>query len=39
MMAERGLSLAPSMILCWVQHYAPQFQKRWNRFARPVGGS
>ena len=22
-----------------MQHYAPQFQKRWNRFARPVGGS
>ena len=39
MMAERGLSLAPSTILRWVQHYAPQFQKRWNRFARPVGGS
>ncbi len=39
MMAERGLSLAPSTILRWVQHYAPEFQKRWNRFARPVGGS
>jgi transposase-like protein len=39
MMAERGLSLAPSTILRWVQHYAPQFQMRWNRFARPVGGS
>ena len=39
MMAERGVSLAPSTILRWVQHYAPEFEKRWNRFARPVGGS
>jgi transposase-like protein len=39
MMAERGISLAPSTILRWVQHYAPEFEKRWNRFARPVGGS
>ena len=22
-----------------MQHDAPEFQKRWNRFARPVGGS
>jgi putative transposase len=39
MMAERGVSLAPSTILRWVEHYAPEFEKRWNRFARPVGGS
>jgi transposase-like protein len=39
MMAERGVSVAPSTILRWVQHYAPEFEKRWNRFARPVGGS
>jgi hypothetical protein len=38
-MAERGISVAPSTILRWVQHYAPEFEKRWNRFARPVGGS
>lgn len=23
----------------WVQHYAPEFERGWNRFARPVGGS
>jgi transposase-like protein len=23
----------------WVQHYAPEFERRWNRFARPVGPS
>ena len=38
-MAERGLSLAPSTILRWVQRYAAEFEKRWDRFARPVGGS
>src|ERR1700680_2631354 len=39
MMAERGLSLAHTTIMRWIQHYAPEFEKRWNRFARPVGGS
>ena len=39
LMAERGLSLAHTTILRWVQHYAPEFAKRWNRFGRPVGRS
>src|SRR5690349_860519 len=39
MMAERGLSLAHTTIMRWVQHYAPEFVKRWNRFGRPVGRS
>ena len=39
MMAERGIELAHTTILRWVQHYIPEFQKRWNRFARSVGGS
>jgi transposase-like protein len=39
MMGERGISLAHTTILRWVQQYTPEFQKRWNRFARPVGGS
>jgi transposase-like protein len=34
MMAERGLSLAHTTILRWVQRYAPEFVKRWNRFGR-----
>ena len=38
MMAERGLSLAHTTIMRWIQRYAPEFEKRWNRFARPVGG-
>ena len=39
MMGERGIDLAHTTILRWVQHYTPEFQKRWNRFARIVGGS
>src|SRR6202034_4833737 len=39
MMGERGIDLAHTTILRWVQHYTPEFEKRWNRFARMVGGS
>lgn len=39
MMAERGLSLAHTTILRWVQRYAPEFVKHWNRFALPAGPS
>ena len=38
-MAERGISLAHTTILRWVQHYLPEFEKRWKRYAGPVGGS
>src|ERR1700730_9701061 len=33
-MAERGLSMAHTTIMRWVQRYAPEFEKRWQRFAR-----
>src|SRR5258707_14111050 len=39
MMAERGLSIAHTTIMCWVQRHAPEFEKRWRRFARAVGRS
>ncbi|MFC0692333.1 IS6 family transposase [Paraburkholderia humisilvae] len=39
MMAERGLSLAHTTIMRWVQRYTPEFVKRWNRLARPPGQS
>jgi len=39
MMAERGISLTHTTILRWVQRYVPEFEKRWNRYARPVGDS
>ena len=36
---ERGLSMAHTTIMRWVQRYAPEFEKRWRRFARAVGRS
>uniref|UniRef100_UPI0038B9CE4B IS6 family transposase n=1 Tax=Paraburkholderia sediminicola TaxID=458836 RepID=UPI0038B9CE4B len=39
MMAERGLSLAHTTILRWVQRYTPEFVRRWNHFATPAGRS
>jgi len=39
LMAERGVPVAHSTILRWVTRYVPEFEKRWNRFARPVGTS
>jgi len=39
MMAERGLSLVHTTIIRWVHHYTPEFERRWKRFARPVGPS
>src|SRR5580704_1063736 len=39
MMAERGLSMAHTTIMRWVQRYAPAFEKRWRRFAQAVGQS
>src|SRR6202051_1765802 len=39
MMAERGVTLAHSTILRWVSRYVPEYEKRWNRFSRPVGTS
>ena len=39
MMGERGIELAHTTILRWVQRYMPEFEKRWSRYARPVDGS
>src|SRR6202162_1360184 len=38
MVAERGISVTLTTILRCVQRY-PEFEKRWRRYARPVGGS
>ena len=38
-MAERGLPIAHTTILRWVQRYAPEFDKRRTRFARSAGTS
>src|SRR3954468_4293275 len=39
MMSERGIRVVHTTILRWVQRYVPEFEKRWNQYARPVGGS
>ena len=39
MMAERGVDLAHTTIMRWVQRYAPEFVKRWDRFACKAGRS
>ena len=39
MAAERGISLPHSTILLWVLRSVPEFEKRWDRFRRRVGGS
>jgi transposase-like protein len=36
MMAERGIALTHTTILRWVQRYVPEFEKRWNKYSRPV---
>jgi transposase-like protein len=39
MMAERGVDVSHTTILRWVQRFVPEFEKRWQRYARPVGTS
>jgi transposase-like protein len=39
MMAERGVGLSYTTILQWVQGYVPEFEKRGNRIAHPIGTS
>jgi transposase-like protein len=39
MMADRGITMSHTTIHRWVIRYVPEFEKRWNRFARPVNNS
>jgi transposase-like protein len=39
MMAERNVDVVHTTIMRWVQWYVPEFEKRWQRFARSVGNS
>jgi transposase-like protein len=39
MMGERGIALAHTTILRWLQLYMPDFEKRWREYAQPVDGS
>src|SRR4030095_15306210 len=38
-MAERNVDVVHTTIMRWVQRYVPEFDKRWQRFARSVGTS
>jgi len=38
-MAERGIYLAHTTIMRGIQRYAPEFEKRWDRFACRAGDS
>ena len=39
LMADRGIAVSHTTITRWMIRYVPEFEKRWNRFARPVGRS
>src|SRR5690349_23975037 len=39
MMAERGMTVSHTTIMRWVLRYVPEYERRWNRFARPVNSS
>src|SRR5678815_5738888 len=39
MMAEHGVAVSHTTILRWVLRYVPEFEKRWNRYARGVNSS
>ena len=39
LMAERGVIISHTTIMRWVIRYVPEFEKRWNRFARSIGTS
>src|SRR5262245_10021954 len=39
MMAERGIEVAHTTIMRWVQCYVPEFEKHWHRYAQSVGTS
>jgi transposase-like protein len=39
MMAERGVTLTHTTILRWCSVTCREFEKRWSRYARPVGDS
>lgn len=39
MMAERDVIVSHTTIMRWVLRYAPEYERRWARFARPPGES
>jgi transposase-like protein len=39
MMAERGITVSHTTIMRWVLRYVPEYERRWDRYARPVNSS
>lgn len=39
MMAEQGIAVSHTTIMRWVLRYAPEYERRWSRFARSPGSS
>jgi hypothetical protein len=39
LMAERDVHLTHTTIMRWVFRFVPEYEKRWNRLAKPVGSS
>lgn len=39
MMAERGVVVSHTTIMRWVLRYVPEYERRWDRLARPVNSS
>ena len=39
MMAERGMVVSHTTIMRWVLRYVPEYERRWDRYARPVNSS
>ena len=39
LMAERGVTVAHTTVMRWVQRFIPVFEKRWQKYARTTGSS
>ena len=39
LMAERDVRVAHTTIMRWIFRYVPEYERRWNRRAKPVGSS
>ena len=39
MMADRGLSVSHTTLMRWTVRYAPEFERKWSGYQKPVGDS
>jgi len=39
LMEERGVMVVHTTVLRWVQRFVPVFERKWKKYARPVGSS